>query len=590
MSQRRKNAIDFGCPRCQARLWAEPSEVGRRLRCPFCQFVLPVPTARQAAAWAAKSGVDAEYALHEGTGPTSTVPESITVTCPVCATRIAATREQMGQKVPCPDCNTPVEVRESVKSAPPKRSVRTMDPAEEYPLWGVGQPPPNVKAVYQTYIPVECSLCRTRMLATEAEVGQKLTCPDCGTATVVPPLAKPASRHGAGAPADGKETSYDVRADGGTPAPEPAAYESYFPVICPLCNTRLHASPEQVGQELVCPDCQTHIPVLAPTASPRKIDPMAGSEVPYTVGAIAERPPWQPVFTSVFAETEQVDRRGAKAGEPPAEQVMRRSLLQPPEVVPPGLWRSTVGFLFMETVWPRWLVFSGSMIVVYWLLTFAASLARVESISTWILGLGYSGLAGTAAIVWLVVFSANMMVIVVETAAGADSIEGWPDGPYQDWMPDAFYVVNALTFSAIPGVALEWLLADSHMPTGPWLAVSLFTGFPITLLSMLEWGSAIRPLSRSILASLLWSWWAWSLFYMATAALLSASVALAMLVIWGLGGWGAVPAAPILVGSLLIFFRLLGRLGMVCGGRVARWILAGVGPSRIDRCNLQLGR
>ena len=46
-------------------------------------------------------------------------------------------------------------------------------------------------AAEQSYVAVPCSVCHTRMLATLDQVGGKLICPDCGTATVVPPPPPP---------------------------------------------------------------------------------------------------------------------------------------------------------------------------------------------------------------------------------------------------------------------------------------------------------------------------------------------------------------------------------------------------------------
>ena len=45
-----------------------------------------------------------------------------------------------------------------------------------------------VPAAEQDYVAVLCSLCNTRMLATADQVGSRMMCPDCGTATVVPPM------------------------------------------------------------------------------------------------------------------------------------------------------------------------------------------------------------------------------------------------------------------------------------------------------------------------------------------------------------------------------------------------------------------
>ncbi len=574
-----QDAIHFGCRRCQARLWAAPCQAGRRLRCPFCQLVATVPTAEEATARAGKPGPDAEYALHEGSEPPGPQPPYIAVTCPVCATRMVARPDQVGQTLVCPDCDTAVEVRAPVEPPAPKRPIRPADPGDEYPLWGVGQPPPEVTAVYQTYIPVVCSVCRTRMLATEAEVGQTLTCPDCGTAAAVPPLAPPPARQHVPTPAGDEDATYAVRASSGRPGAEAAAYQTHFPVLCPLCGTRLHAAPEQVGEQLICPDCRTPIPVRAPAAAPPAIDPMAGAEAAYAIGAPVRPPPWKPIFTSIWdqegeegREEETEDEQQTDEGQP-TRRLARRRPARAPAPVPGRWWRGIAGFLLEQGVWPRWLMLTGGMMVVLFLSGAALVVAISLGIDVGLGGLGFallalslSGLAAIAAVLWLAVFGAWAVVIVVDTAAGADAIENWPDGPYQDWLPDAFYLVNATAFAAAPGMLLRWLPAHSPVPDGPFVAASLFLMFPIVFLSMLERGSAIWPLSGAILASLLWRWWAWLLFYVAAAVLLTFAVGLAALALLALGGWGSVPAVCILAGAALLYFRLLGRLGMVCAG------------------------
>lgn len=110
-----------------------------------------------------------------------------------------------------------------------------------------------------SYLAVVCPLCNTRMYAKTDQVGQVLTCPDCGTATeVTRPLPEEPPRPTSTPVAE----EYPVYQGAGQPPPtDRAVYQLYIPVVCPLCNTRMLATAEQVGQVMDCPDCQTPCPV-----------------------------------------------------------------------------------------------------------------------------------------------------------------------------------------------------------------------------------------------------------------------------------------------------------------------------------------
>jgi hypothetical protein len=62
---------------------------------------------------------------------------------------------------------------------------------EQYELWDADNAPlpSELIASQPKYIPVNCRLCGTLMHATEPQIGNKLTCPDCGSQTVVSPPA-----------------------------------------------------------------------------------------------------------------------------------------------------------------------------------------------------------------------------------------------------------------------------------------------------------------------------------------------------------------------------------------------------------------
>lgn len=145
-------------------------------------MVLEVP--RQSAA--APSGD--VYAIHERAGPASAgLTAQTVVICSVCHTRISAAADQIGQKIPCPDCGAM-----AVVPPPPPVPVKPAalpTTTEVYPLCEEAPPLPGERrADEEPLIRVVCPRCNTMMYAAEREVGRKLVCQDCGMAMVVPPV------------------------------------------------------------------------------------------------------------------------------------------------------------------------------------------------------------------------------------------------------------------------------------------------------------------------------------------------------------------------------------------------------------------
>ena len=176
-------SLSFRCPQCLKPLQAPANLAGTQSRCPHCQKALRVPF---------RSRSDAkgdEYQLQKEGGSSPAEQEAnILVVCSVCHARMLAAQSEIGQKVVCPDCGTPAIVVRPPKE-PPKKPPRSAKEVGDYALaTEVGRRPGVVPAAEQDYVPVVCSLCHTRMLASPDQVGSRLKCPDCGTATVVPPM------------------------------------------------------------------------------------------------------------------------------------------------------------------------------------------------------------------------------------------------------------------------------------------------------------------------------------------------------------------------------------------------------------------
>ncbi|MCL4207030.1 MAG: hypothetical protein KJ000_31490 [Pirellulaceae bacterium] len=155
------------------------------------------------------------------------------------------------------------------------------------------------------------------------------------------------------------------------------------------------------------------------------------------------------------------------------------------------------------------------------------------------------------------------LVIVQDTANGLDKIEQWPNLNFLDWMFDAFYILNSLFLSAVPGIVIGQAVVVSGLG-GQWVALLLgaMTAvplFPVILLSTLEAGSPLGLWSNALVRNLIRSRATTKQFFFGSAVLgVAAAVSLAvmaqqMFLISLLGAAGFNAAA-------MLYFRLLGRL------------------------------
>lgn len=189
MTSPHPGSVSYLCPHCQARLAAQPRDAGQRRACPRCGQSIKVPGAPQASSGQPQAAVPVQPGI-----------ANIAFLCPACRTRLYAPTEQAGQTTVCPDCLETVTIprppaaRPGSSPAPPGRVSRSEPPPppardrtapdqegpETSPLSGgdtdgepqFGDAEPGVFAV-------KCPTCDTLLYATEDEIGQSKTCPDC---------------------------------------------------------------------------------------------------------------------------------------------------------------------------------------------------------------------------------------------------------------------------------------------------------------------------------------------------------------------------------------------------------------------------
>ncbi|NQT12813.1 MAG: hypothetical protein HQ582_08690, partial [Planctomycetes bacterium] len=339
-----------------AKLKARQSRAGTKQRCPRCHHEFVVPTLQQLAAMGDRTE---EYPVLTGDyQPADESPraaESAAVAdCHVCGTRNYGPEEQVGQELACPECGTMVVVTRRPE-APLQEDAFPPDEAEAYACLDTFEPPPEEgPAPDGVHIPVTCTVCQTLMHGTLDQVGRHLLCPDCNTPVVVPPPSESAP-----VVAHPLHEEYGLAKAADAPSAETQPkQEPSIVVVCSLCQARMEAEPDQVGQMITCPDCST--PVVVPRPAPPPPQPGAGSS---------------PV--AGYGVSEPVER-----AKPPPPTGYRRLRIAPDDPVaadvgasyttgyskppPPRLPFATgiVSFLWDPNTWPRVLVLTSTSFAV----------------------------------------------------------------------------------------------------------------------------------------------------------------------------------------------------------------------------------
>ncbi len=178
------------------------------------------------------------------------------------------------------------------------------------------------------------------------------------------------------------------------------------------------------------------------------------------------------------------------------------------------------------------------------------------------MGLAMVAYAMRLTICWVIVLALSyvsgcFLAIIEGTSNGYDEITDWPAGDWREYLYSLGYPAGMLVPTALLAVAAFWLTQRQT-----WAApiVVGFVAYPYFLLSAMENGTVLRPISRPIFQTYLDLWWGWGIFYAAAAMMFGGWAA------WFVWSFPNRPVAtasisgPILAGVLFIYARLLGRL------------------------------
>lgn len=568
--------LSIVCGVCGTRMYASPSQMGQEMVCPDCgtpaRVAPPPPRPAPPSDPSATKPIE-DYPVYQGEGQPpldhkEVYQRYIPVVCPICHTRMLATVDQVGQRLICPDCETPsiVPPLEEVSHEPPP-PIRRWNPAD----------------VYDTQ--------------------------DSPGAPAPPPPASP------GAPPSSAKPSKKVSPPPAAKVAPPASAAQYVVATCPVCHTRQDVTLDQVGKALTCPDCGTRFPVPPPPARPAPLPPdpldeigqeygLAPSEG-YGLAAPHDPVERKPAIFDLDLSDDQEGYRPAAASTPgeerprreleeewkslnhqlreggdweaaPSRALPRRKPVKPAKPAKEQRASFVAGvfnFPFYRTCLLYWVALSVGLMFVVLPPVFAWRWTEQQETPDWTWATVAAVLAAFGGLLWSLMSSATCLAILQDTAEGCDEIENWPEGAFLEWLFDAVYIFVALVLAAALGFGVYRLLDLGGVPWWPrGLQASVLAGFlafPFLLMSLLEAGSPLIPFSLPILRSLGSVWWRWLLFYLETGVLVASMAGLGTLVALKSQSWGSTialtPVALLLaVAALMIYFRLLGRLVWCC--------------------------
>jgi len=372
----------------------------------------------------------------------------------------------------------------------------------------------------------------------------------------------------------------------------PPSPHTEFGFECRLCRTRLYARLEQIGQEVICPDCHSKTVVKPPKKPPKPPDPIDEDDGGFRLSELVDRlPAVYRSSTGVHSDGTSAPLSGTPQPAAPPKTAGRMDLvgeharetiakaqaeadeieLAKPRLPERPFFTGLTSFLFDSDAAARWLMLTLLLHATTTLLAWIVELSRGAGIAQ-MGALGMTVAALFFALVFAVTAAASCLAILQDTSNGCDKIENWPGMQFTDWMLDVFYIINALLASALPGLFLGgvWMClggkVDSAFFGGAFSALALF---PVFLTSMVAEGSCFSVASPAVWGTLQTESRLWGKFY-----LLSAGLGIAVLLLSSiLAGGGFLVrglCSALVVAAIMIYFRLLGRLAWTIAAKPSR--------------------
>ncbi|MBP86253.1 MAG: hypothetical protein CMJ64_06000 [Planctomycetaceae bacterium] len=382
----------------------------------------------------------------------------------------------------------------------------------------------------------------------------------------------------------------DLGADdepGSSPKRQVLTKEYAFSFQCPICRTRIDLTDKEVGTRVKCPDCYSEHAVREPAPNQRRAkNKLKHSDddefrLVHAPAAVKTPEPFQSIADDLLKKAEAelpprpirpVSSEGSDALQRAEEEVVEDEATEPPLPASPfkdGLFK----FLLDPNTIGRLVFLAGGLFILLGAIQIAITTTDEGAIQQFMSVL-MRMFAVTFGVAFLAASCTSMQGILQDTSNGIDEIISWPDLNFLDWFGEMLFILSGLFISVVPFVILAKLVSTSAAAS--WAitlggsSVGLIFAFPMILLSVLETGSPINPISRPIQRSLRLARAAWLKFTFLAVFVVGTAGGLALLRI----RWPDYVAMNlgIATGLMLlsaIYFRLLGRLAWCCRVAIA---------------------
>ena len=305
------------------------------------------------------------------------------------------------------------------------------------PLMLGPQPLPKPK-VNRDEVAVVCYLCRTRMYAPIAQIGQTIKCPDCHSVNEVK-APKELEKKKPGPTLD-DAPDFGLNDPGDRPA--------YRPIVAPRGEYSALAEfdPAQRPAGWSHPSRSDAEPA---TAVARQADDDDDDHVEITIAAPVERIELKPEIKPLPPPDPDEDMYDGKYDDGLIGDHVDRSQPQAWKKAP--LVIGILGFLFYTSTIPRLILYVVGLIFAICVFHTAVNYGSSEDLSEKVAAIFFSGLSVVSLGFWVASFAAVLLSIVQDTANGQDDVTSYPDWNIVDWIMTSAYFPAAAFVAGLPG-------------------------------------------------------------------------------------------------------------------------------------------